>query len=274
MDLLPNELISIILNFIHKITDKRQFSKTCILYNNITKIFIKNLCVYNCYIVGDSYFELYPNKYCVERFTIELCDDEYFNLIPDSYLFPHNKIIVKKLIQYNKLKLLQIAAKNGCILDRYACDWAAQYGHKHILMWLRHSNINWGPNTCANAVQYEHFEVLKWIVENGCRLKWECCMYAAENGRLDILIYLRNQLCPWNDDVCYTAARSGHLHIIKWCKENGARWKSSLCSPAARHGHLHILMWAIENGCEWNKNKCLEYAKNHQHVIDWIMLQM
>ena len=43
MEYMPNELILIIFMYINKVTDKRQFVRTCKLYNTITKKLIKNV---------------------------------------------------------------------------------------------------------------------------------------------------------------------------------------------------------------------------------------
>src|SRR4051812_48235518 len=111
MQSLPPELINIIANYTQKITDKRQFSKTCKLYNNITKPLIQ----LQESTIKFKHFE-YPTKYCMEKFTLELCNDGYFDKIPDSYLIPYNLFIVKALTIYGQLELLKKAIENGCEL--------------------------------------------------------------------------------------------------------------------------------------------------------------
>ncbi len=146
---LPNELIIIIFNFIEKITDKRQFLKTCKLYNNLTKELIKN--AENKFIenyrrhgngVVNIYYNLYilyhqRNIYCMEKFTLELCYDSYFDMIPKLYFNKNNRQLVTLLVRYGKLDLLKFAIKNGCLLHRNTWEIADFYGHLDILKWAK-----------------------------------------------------------------------------------------------------------------------------------------
>ena len=110
---IPNELIITIFNFIEKITDKRQFLKTCKLYNNLTKGLITNLneCELEYFkkrnIIAETpkmYYSHYLSirDYCVERFTIELCYDGYFDMIPISYFNNNNEVLIRLLIKHEQ----------------------------------------------------------------------------------------------------------------------------------------------------------------------------
>ncbi len=88
MDTIPDEIIILIFDAIQKITDKRQFLRTCIKYNTLNN---KSIHKYEQnYRV--KYYKI--NRYCVEKFTIELCQDSYFDMIPLSYIIPSNYIIM------------------------------------------------------------------------------------------------------------------------------------------------------------------------------------
>src|SRR4051812_21603237 len=110
---LPNELIIVVFDNILKITDKRQFLKTCITYNNLTKQSFANFendngimyydkLIYNSknnrHYYNAEYLKFkknYINKYCMEKFTIELCCDGYDELLPEIYFNKNNSIIIK-----------------------------------------------------------------------------------------------------------------------------------------------------------------------------------
>jgi hypothetical protein len=83
MDSLPNEIIAHIFFDIEKITDKRQFIKTCLLFNGLLNKFILELS--NKFIEkfkhdnSRTFWNYMINEhvctYCVEKFSMELCCD-------------------------------------------------------------------------------------------------------------------------------------------------------------------------------------------------------
>ncbi len=109
MNTLPNEIIILIFELISKITDKRHFLRTCILYNNITKVSMYE------YEIPDFYGKL---KYSVQKFTLELFHDGYFGLIPKCYITPTNISLVKCLTYYDNvpLFLIELAEEKKCII--------------------------------------------------------------------------------------------------------------------------------------------------------------
>ncbi len=216
---LPNELIIVIFNFIEKITDKRQFLKTCKLYNNLTKELFKNYL--------DNYFSIneciWNNKsYCIENFTLELCNDSYFNMIPTRYFNKRNSNLIPLLIKYGQLELLKFAIRNGCVLHNDTCNVAAHYGQLDVLKWTIANGCTMSEITCVKAAQYGHLEVLKWLRENGCN---------------------------WNKFTCALAAANGHLEVLKWSRENGCEWDSLTLDYATINQQTDVFNWALENGC-------------------------
>ncbi len=265
MDTLPNEIILLIFDKILKITDKRQFLKTCNKYNKLTKYAFTKY--ENDYRVMD-FIENYKS-YSVEKFTLELCHDKYFDMIPNSYITPINKIIVKALVIFNCLPKLKIAKENGCKFD-LICYYSSIFGHLDILKWARENNYYWDSLICSNAAFNGHFEFLKWARENGCNWTTNTCSYAARNGHLEILKWARENGCNWNVETCFYAARQGHLEILKWARENGCDWDKKTCILAACNGHLDILKWARENGCDWDSNVCHIASQNgHLELLKW-----
>ncbi len=185
MNLLPNEIILEIFFYILKITDKRQFLKTCVLYNNITKRSMDNFEFnYN----NLPHFE-YQDPYSMENFTLELCHDSYFNLIPEHYIDKSNYNLIPCLSYYNCLPLLESAHEKGCDIDdviMYAAygghidiiKWSIKMGqgdgmllyytveggHFHLLKWLHEIDYDFNL-LCDHAIEYEQIEMLKYAVE-------------------------------------------------------------------------------------------------------------
>ncbi len=217
MNLLPNELIIIIFNYIQKITDKRQFLRTCKTYNKITKqSMLEYVCNYNV-----SQFN-YKHKYSVETFTLEICHDGYFNLIPEHYINKNNKILVSCLAYYNNVPLLELAKLKNCHLT-YALEYSVLGGHIPMLVWCTNNNFN-KDLICCIAIKCGHLHILKWLQE--CKYNFDIksswtCNKAVEKSQLEILKFLRGIGCNWNSTTYQYALRTGDRELIEWMIENG-----------------------------------------------------
>ncbi len=256
---LPNELIIIIFNFIKRITDKRQFLKTCKLYNNLTNELIKDS---ENKFIENYYKNRFAKIYCdfdgkvdylkinsPAKFTIELCYDSYFDMIPTRYYNENNRQLMILLVCYGKLDLLKFAVNNGLLLNTYTCAIAAYYGHLDILKFAHNPADRWDKNNiCGYAAENNQLEIIKWAIENGCAWDGSTCVTAAMFGHIDILKWLRANGCEWNKSTVLYAAKNGHLNILKWAVENGCEWDSDACYYAKRNGQLEVVKWALENG--------------------------
>ncbi len=213
MDLLPNEIIILIFDSISKITDKRHFLRTCVLYNNLTKIsmlqYEKNYKIKN--------FEKI-DKYCVGKFTLELCHDSYFDIIPDHYIVPKNSMLITCLAYYNNLPLLELAKEKGCpISTRESVNYAikAMFGDiegKNELLLSK------------NIIEKGYLPILKFLNENGHNIIDGLSSYsdAAKNNHLEILKYFHEikPLTGFTHFLAYDSARNeGNTDIIKWLEE-------------------------------------------------------
>ncbi len=132
MQSLPLDVIPIIFGFITKRTDKRQFTRTCKIYNDITKKLITKQKKLQGYIKRNYPFLLDDDNYCMEKFTFELCNDSYLNLIPKKYIVPENRIITDLLIIIGDFNMLQLAIRNGCEISVNAHDLATHLKHFDI----------------------------------------------------------------------------------------------------------------------------------------------
>ncbi len=209
MEMLPNELIILIFDLISKITDKRHFLRTCILYNKLTKISMYNF--ESKYKLPDFSHEL--NYIGVEKFTLELCHDSYLNLIPDRYINDNNKNLIRCLSYYNHLPMLELVKEKGCRISKIIifsrifystigeCDFAGD---------------EW---TCAFAAQNGNLSILKFLSNNNCRWNYNTCILATINGHLDILKYLYDKFGKLDKMLYNIALTKGHFEIIKWFEE-------------------------------------------------------
>jgi hypothetical protein len=167
----PNEIILLIFAPFSTITDKRQFLRTCINYNNITKKSLKQ-CEDNFTV--DGFRKI--NNYCVEKFTLELCYDKYLNMIPLTYLTIKNQIIIQALATFGTIELLQIVKNNGCDLESTSlCQYAAGHGNINILNWAIENGCTIDRGVCFNAVRNNHLYVLKWARNGGHELDIDGC---------------------------------------------------------------------------------------------------
>ena len=241
MESLPDEIILIIFGYINKVTDKRQFSKTCKRYNILTKILLENI---------KKNLKLVNRCNDLQYFSAELCEDSYFDRIPLSYLNKNNIYIINLLAMYGQLELLKLAQDNGCEMGINVCTYATACGQLEVLKWLKDNNHIWDYDICENAALGGHLEVLKWAKENGCYLgSKKICYRAAQNGHLEVLKWARANDCHWDRWTCVNAAKKGHLEVLKWARANGCEWDIETRIRAEACGHHELLKWAIENGC-------------------------
>ncbi len=305
---LPNELIIIIFNFIQKITDKRQFLKTCVLYNKLTKQSIINAennnateyfnkfgyyinfnskIVYDCALA--TFVLQYITKYCVEKFTLELCYDEYFDRIPLLYFKVKNTMLIKAFCAFNNIEMLEKAKHNSCKADINVCSHGAYSGHLDVVKWGKNNgyNINW--TTCERAAYNGHLNILQWIdiPKNFLTFSDEfdfladvqdpainnnVCEYAALNGHLDIVMFVAKIGVNVDADALGAAASGGHFDVVCWLIEHGCPVDVNVCGRAAIAGQLDMLKYLRDLGYPWHKNTCKIVKYNeHMNVYNWMI---
>ncbi len=239
MQSLPNDIIPIIFGFIQKTTDQRMFTRTCKIYNNMTKTLIKKVIfnsltnrkrtLHNAYLKNDNN--------CVEKFTLELCFDSYFDLIPMSYICRNNNIIIDVSIVWNNIKLLEMAINNGCELSYYNRMLLIDYNRLNMLELLK-DKINWDENTMARAITGGKLDILIWAKENNLKVDMQ--------------------------RVFNIAIMYGQLNIVKWTVlENGVKIRPSDFDVAINSGHYGIIDWFNLVEPIQFKNICLVKKKKY-----------
>lgn len=285
MDYIPNDLIHIIFNYIQKISDKRLFTQSCKRINYITK---KQM------IQSENDFDVEHfnkiNKYCMEKFTLELCHDKYFHLIPMSYLNPKNTIIVSALAAFGNIDMLKFAINNGCKFDIS--------GHQYFIM--NNSSVT---NTCALAALNGHINIMEFCQNNGCPANWLSSLMAATNGHLKVFEYLEtldyirgfkhnssvteiaalNGYCDvlnyliehqWNMTwmASRAAAKNGHLNVLQLLKKRMYVFPYYTSLETARYGQITVLKWLHENNCEFKSILMHNVAaeKGYLNITKWL----
>ncbi len=234
MNALPNELIILIFETILLITDKRQFLRTCNKYNILTK---QPMIKYE----NDHQIKGFDkiSEYCVDKFTLELSHDKYFDRIPEHYIVLENLMLVSASAYFGNILLL---------------DKLKSYGYS--------SRIR--DNVFENAAMNGQLDVLKWAYANDYKNSFDASYFAAINGQVDVLKWL-GEHSVMDIKTCIFAAANGHLEVLKWAKEIDYKWEiTSICDIAASRGYLHILQWAHENGYPWYERTCALAALNNQ----------
>ncbi len=252
MQSLPYDMIPIIFGFILKITDKRMFSRTCKIYNNMTKTLIKNIVLK--IVKNDKYnpYDEFLNDdiYCVEKFTLELCYDSYLNLMPMTYINPNNSKIVGVAIMSDNMNILQLAINNKCEISFCYCDLASAYGRLDMIKLLIENGTGWDSFMSSRAARYGHLNIIIWAKEKG----------------FDINI----------THLFEIAIRCGHLNIVKWVIEGGdlelpCDGYRDGCVRAAEFGHLDMLIWFRDMGCVPTKHTYyMAKFYEHQNIVDWL----
>ncbi len=233
---LPNELILIIFELIPKITDKRQFLKTCNNYNIITKQLIK---YYEDNFIVEGFGKI--NSYCSNKFALELCHDKYFDMIPEHYISPDNMFLIQALAFFGDTIILNRLVEITKSHYRLICGLDFRYlGNLYNL-----------ENSLSRyAILNNQLDVLIWI-KNNYGLAANACNMAIEKGNLEILRWLNQNGRYFDKQSIHLACCYGNLPCIKFVYDHtySQEWNRRTCDEIIRHGNIELLNWARENGC-------------------------
>ncbi len=272
---LPNELIYLIFNCL-LLSTIRNFGKTCKFLHKIAEELI--ITFEKKYFV-DDFSKI--NTYSVEKFTFELCHDNFYDMIPEHYIIETNTMIIICPSYFNNISFLEKLKKNGkfnILLEEYVCKSAAKNGQIDVLEWAFKNNYTYSVLISNIAIEYNKLELLKWLHKNGFEIDRSLCFSACPYGHLDILIWGRENGFVWNKQTYDFSVSYGHLNILIYARKNGFEWIPETCVNMAMAGHLDCLRYLHENGCEWNSDtctgatfmgnlNCLQYA--HENGCNW-----
>ncbi len=276
MNVIPNDVIPIIFNYITKITDKRQFVRTCVNYNIVTKPLLQ---AYESIYSIKSFGKI--NDYCMEKFTLELCNNSYFDMIPISYMNTSNSVIIRAMIKYGNVKLLQNIINIACGLNINIFDVIVEKGYEGELEELRGNCYRFIRFISAVSAFTNNLEFIKWIpnrkyCHEGGANNSNIAFYAIAGGNLDVLLWaLHSGGHEWKyydkEDVIITA-KVANLNIPNINNLTGCNWDKQTTATAALNGHIDVLKWLIKNGCSWDETVYINAMKNnHYKIAKWIM---
>ncbi len=309
IDSLPNDIHNKILNDIKQITDLRNLSLTCKLYND--QCVMKIIHLENKYLHKYSKFGFkgYLTNHCIEKFTIEIIMDGYYHLLTDKYYNIKNTIICSMLALKNKMELLNYAIGKQCLYDDYTLGCAACGGDINTFkVMIDLMPIKTYNSTVVNNVAFGgNIEILKWLCNNNYNDRFKSFQFyelLGRYGQIELLEWCNNNLGTYhiiNSSFCNEAAKHNKLNIIRWAHEkeyiresqfhvvaatngqlNIIKWahkhkyikNNSFCSNAIRHGHINILQFALDNGYLQNgllnMNISLKNCR-HLNIIKWLI---
>jgi hypothetical protein len=230
----------------------------------------------------------YSIEYCMEKFTLEICNDSYFDMIPYCHYNPKNNVIVKALTVYSQIGLLRLALCNNCKLfmevrqkDDYSmekynnnsCAHAIISGSIEMLTFVRLYGCKWNYETFNLAIKHNNFDMVKFLVAYGCEIPVYIDKYVAINGNIIMLEWLILNGLKIYSTLCDTAAKCGHLEFLKILRNKyNCPWNYLTTSGAAEYGDLDILKWCIDNGCEFRPSHAYSNAWSSRkfHICSWM----
>ncbi len=275
---LPDELILIIFDYIQKITDKRQFLKTCVHYNKITKKSLINFendmvviyfqKLFNCrrdvmlsYNFDNKFKHfrnIFVNKFRPEKFIIELSHDGYSNLISKLYLnLFDNDSLIPIFATYNNVELLEYVINKNSKTELIS-SYGARNGHISVLEFCKNKNYTLDYRICYGAAGNGHIDVLKWYIRNGYGWNSRISKFAAYCGNVDILkLIINSNLKLFFQQILECAASYGHVNILEFGVEKECKFNIEICKLAARYGNLNVLKWLKQNKYECDADECI-----------------
>ncbi len=234
---LPNELILLIFDNINLITDKRQFLKTCKKYNIITKQLFK---YYEDNFIVEGFVKNIGHK--SNKFSLELCHDKYFDMIPESYIYPDNRFLIRALAFFGNTTILERLVK-------------ITHSHYKLIFGINLDKLseklhNLEYIVSRYAIMNNQLDVLIWVRNNYC-LAPESCSMAIEKGNLEILKWLNQNGRYFNNKSNYLAICCGNLPCIKYVYNHTytQEWDQRTCNEIIKNGNIELLNWARENDC-------------------------
>jgi hypothetical protein len=284
MDTLPNDVLGYLFSHIRYITDARNLSKVCPLYNQLLSQHVDHLEKEYKFRYADLKFVEWwdlPDG-TKEKYTVEIILDGYCHLIPEYYYSPYNKIIFPMLAFGGNFELLKVAHQKGCEWDQYAVRCASYSGHLDILEWLL--NNRWikkhEGDIYLNVVIVPQLKILDWLntkIEiNSGKLQNN----AMSRGQISVLEWMESHGFRIEVPECYRiGTQSGHVHLLQWAKDRNIEPEESFYNEAVTFGHPNILDWALENGYlkeipQWDwaieneHTNVLDWALDHDYVLD------
>lgn len=166
------------------------------------------------------------------------------------------------------------------------CAAAAEFGHNHILVYLRSVGATFTQNTCAAAASHGQMDCLKWLHANGvllggANLAPDVVYGAARASDPACLKYVLGLGCRGNEIAMGGAAELPDATNMELLHATGTPVSKYSMRRAAERGRLENLKWlharseeqliprsVVNAAAMHGRRNCLEYAHKNGAPLD------
>lgn len=263
MDILPNELIQLILLFVN---DKIVCRFVCHLWKDLLPI---------------------PHGRRLDFYSSDLARHGHYELLTWARQngCPMDKLVAIYLARDDKLEMLEWIQSSiiGC---NNVQMMAIRYGHVRIVEWTNQWTVWYSSSkkssACYQAAYWGQFEMLKYLVSQNYVCTNEVFVGAALSGHLEMLKWLKernlNLLSISTEQAAFSAIVRGYLDVVEWLWQvfadelrRCAFSSNNFTDAAAKYGHVEILQWLYDHAFPIGPNAwCNAIENNHFHVVRWL----
>lgn len=153
---------------------------------------------------------------------------------------------------------------------------AAEYGHVHILQWLKDQQLYAHAPYSVARVRSDHSSVVRWL--HGQQSVKTCPMLAAITGDLDYIRWLHSQpaqapslIVQWHH-VAKEAASHGQFGIVQWMfAHRRSDCEHDVLVSAIEGGHLAIAQWVYDQSPLNDLAGAFGLACTDLEMLNWVM---
>jgi hypothetical protein len=294
------DLFNLIIMQLNCITDIRNLSRVCSFYKELLKSTIIERETEYVQKYSKFNFSEHLKFYSIEKFTIEIILDEYYNLLPTHYFNKDNQIISSILAFKGNIEMFKFAKSRKCLMTKYSLSCAGYSGNIELIKFISlYFEIN--ANIARNASYGGHVIVIDWIrrlypklievgeciraaiefdkvnvleyfvknyeINNYTKLNFH---YAVECGKINVLEWLYENKYLNNSFSVYFK-KSNNIKVLEWAKNHNQIEGNNLCAYAANEGNLDALKWAHNNGYPFNESFCKNAVfRGHSNILQWM----
>ncbi len=127
-------------------------------------------------------------------------------------------------------------------------------GHLHMLQFIQQHYFykdkfyTHTTDSSQYAAQYGHLHILQWFYDNKYQLNDNCCLIAADCGQIKVLDWtLKHNIFTEFTDYGIIV-QNGHIEVLQWLFDNNFKLNDTICKLAVEYNQNFILKWAHEKG--------------------------
>jgi hypothetical protein len=134
---------------------------------------------------------------------------------------------------------------------------AAEYGHIHLLEWIRTAEDELDISI-QHHVRSVH--VLDYLHDLEL-VDRDAFGSAASKGLTELMDWLHSRGFRPRASALKKALEAGQKSAVEWLISHGATWAENSAAHAAQHS-LDMLLWAMERGAPWTPNACIAASEH------------